>query len=368
MRILLSGGGTAGHINPAVAIAKYALQADRKNKVMFVGTKRGLESSLIPNEGFRIKYVNVNGLGKKINLSNMVSAAKMAAAVVKSIGIIKDFKPDIVVGTGGYVCVPSVMAANILHIPSIIHEQNVFPGSAVRFLSTKANVTAVSFDESKGYLKSAREIMLTGNPLRPAIMNTDYNSARKNLGISSQKLIVSFGGSLGAERINDVMIDFIEKNSFDENIIIYFGTGKRDYQRVLKEFEKRRVKPKENVKVLDYINNMDVLMNAADLVICRSGAITLAELCALGRPSVLIPSPNVTNNHQEYNARALADSGAAIMICEKDFDVNSLSKAVYSVIYDEKKSLQMSENAKKIGITDASAKIYKRMCELTGKI
>lgn len=365
MKILLSGGGTAGHINPAVAIAKYALLNDSSNEVLFVGTKGGMESTLIPKEGFDIKYVNVEGLKPKISLKSAVSAAKMAAAVMKSLRIIKKFKPDIVVGTGGYVCVPAVFAAHLLGIPSIIHEQNVFPGSAVKFLSSMADVTAISFNESRKYIKKSNEILLTGNPIRPAILQSDYETSRKKLGIGSEKLIVSFGGSLGAERINSVMAEFCANHENAEDMCIYFCTGRREYDKCVSELEKRSVHAGKSFRLLPYIENMDDVMNAADLLICRSGAITLAELCAVGKPSVLIPSPNVTNNHQFYNAKALSDKGAAITICEKDFNIESLTKAVYSVIYDDDKAAQMAHNARKMGICDASAKIYEKMKIMT---
>lgn len=364
MKILLSGGGTAGHINPAVAIAKYALSADSGNEVLFVGTKGGMESTLIPQEGFDIKYVNVEGLPLKISFKSAVSAAKMAAATLKTIGIIKKFKPDAVVGTGGYVCVPAVLAAHLLGVPSLIHEQNVFPGSAVKFLAGMAEVTAISFDESRKYIKKAREILLTGNPIRPAILESDYAKSRKKLGIGSEKLIVSFGGSLGAERINSVMSEFCANHADEDGMCIYFCTGRREYDKCASELEKRNVKTDGNIKLLPYIENMDDVMNAADLVICRSGAITLAELCAVGKPSVLIPSPNVTNNHQFYNAKALSDVDAAVTICEKDFNIETLTKAVYSVIYDENKAESMAQKAREIGICDATAKIYERIEEM----
>ncbi len=367
MRILLSGGGTAGHINPAVAIAKYAIESDKDTKVLFVGTKRGMESSLVPAEGFDIKYVNVAGLKKELSLSSMISAAKLGAALVKTLAIMKKFKPDVVVGTGGYVCVSSVMAAKLLGIPAIIHEQNVFPGSAVKFLADKCTLTAISFDESRKYLKNARSILLTGNPIRPAILNHSTNECKKELGVQGKKVILCFGGSLGAARINDVMMDFIEKYPPSEDTVLYFGTGKREYDRVMSTLKSRNIRPGANVKILPYIDNMDVLMNASDVLICRSGAITLAELCALGKPSVLIPSPNVTNNHQEYNARALSDKGAAITINECDFDADSLKKALYSIIHDEESSLQMAKLSKQMGITDACEKIYMQMKKLTNQ-
>ena len=366
MRILLSGGGTAGHINPAVAIAKYAIEKDKDTKVLFVGTKKGMESTLVPKEGFDIKYVNVSGLKKEISLSSMISAAKLAFAVAKSVAILKKFKPDVVVGTGGYVCVSSVLAAKLLKIPTIIHEQNVFPGTAVKFLADKATVTATSFEESDKYLKNALKINLTGNPIRPAILRHTFEECRKLTNTVGKKVILSFGGSLGANRINDVMIDFLADNPPSNDVEVYFGTGVRDYDRVLKSFEDRGIKIPSNVHLLPYIDNMDILMNSADAVVCRSGAITLAELCALGKPSVLIPSPNVTNNHQEYNARALSDRGAAITITEDKFDASSLKDALYKIIYDENFAEKMSDAALSMGITDATDKIYNIMTELAG--
>ncbi|MBO5009020.1 MAG: undecaprenyldiphospho-muramoylpentapeptide beta-N-acetylglucosaminyltransferase [Clostridia bacterium] len=365
MRILLSGGGTAGHINPAVAVAKYAMEADKDTRVLFVGTKKGLESSLVPAEGFDIKYVNVSGLKKELSVSSAISAFKMGTALIKTIAIMKKFKPDIVVGTGGYVCVSSVMAAKLLGIPAIIHEQNVFPGSAVKFLADKCSITAISFDESRKYLKNAGNILLTGNPIRPAILEHNFEECKKKLGVCGKKVILCFGGSLGAARINDVMTDFLHKYPLSDDTVLYFGTGKREYDRVVNLFESKNISLKDNIKLLPYIDNMDILMNAADVLICRSGAITLAELCALGKPSVLIPSPNVTNNHQEYNARALSDIGAAITIKECDFNADSLKKALYGIIYDEDNADTMSRLSRKLGITDACEKIYEEMKKLT---
>lgn len=361
MRILLSGGGTAGHINPAIAIAKYACEQDKNTEVLFVGTKKGLEKTLVPKENFNIEFVDVEGLSGGLSFKKLISAAKLAAATLKSVAIMKKFKPDIVVGTGGYVCVSSVLAAKILKIPSVIHEQNVFPGSAVKFLANKCSATLISFEESKKYLDGVSNISLTGNPIRPAILSRSKEVCISSLGVKTPKVILAFGGSLGAARINDVMVEFIKRNKDLSDITLYFATGKRDFERITKLVGK--VPP--NIKILEYIDNMDMVMNAADIVLCRSGAITLAEICALGKPSVLIPSPNVTNNHQEYNARALSDRGAAITITEDEFSVDSLEKAVFGIINDDAYAKEMSQKSRDMGITDACAKIYGIMKELT---
>ena len=364
LRILLSGGGTAGHINPAVAIAKYAIEQDKNTEVLFVGTKKGLESSLVPKEGFDIKYVNVSGLKKELSISSMISMAKLGAAVVKSLAILKKFKPDVVVGTGGYVCVSSVIAAKLLKIPAIVHEQNVFPGAAVKFLMDKSSVTAISFDESREYLKSATRLSLTGNPIRPDILRHSTDECKKKLNAQGKKIILSFGGSLGANRLNDIMVDFLEKHPLSEDTMLFFGTGNRDYDRVIEEMKKRNIEITPNINVLSYIDNMDILMNAADVVIGRSGAITLAEMCAIGKAGILIPSPNVTNNHQEYNARALSDRGAAITITEKEFNVDSLSEALFKILGDDAYRENMCKKSREMGICDATDKIYKLMQKL----
>ncbi len=355
MKILLSGGGTAGHINPAVAIASHAKAKDSNNEVLFIGTKKGLESTLVPMENYDIKYINVDGLKKEISLKSLVSAGKMGIALAKSIAILKRFNPDVVIGTGGYVCVPALMAAKILKIPSIVHEQNVFPGSAVKFVADKCSVTAISFEESKKYIKNANNITLTGNPIRPAILEHTQDECKKKLGIEGKKVVLCFGGSLGANKINDVMVDYLKSNLPSNDTVVYFGTGKRDYERVIQNAKGLN---QSNIKILPYIDNMDILMNAADVVISRSGAITLAEICALGKPSILIPSPNVTNDHQHYNAKALSDRNAAIMIKENDFNAKSLAGALNTILCDEKKSMEMSLYSKQMGITDATEKIY----------
>ena len=368
MRILLAGGGTAGHINPAVAIAKYIQSVDKDTQILFIGRTGGMESRLVPAEGFDIRYIEVDGLKRKLSLSNVSAAIKMLTASSKCSKIIDEFKPDVVVGTGGYVCAPAVIAANRKKIPTLIHEQNVFPGSAIKFLAKKSSVTAISFEESRKYLTNAKNIIFTGNPVRPDIVDADYKEARKTLGIKdNEKFILAFGGSLGAKKINDVLIDYIERINQKECIRLCFGTGVGNYDSVIKELSDRGIEPSENIEILKYINNMDVVMNASDMVIGRSGAITLSELCVLGKPSVLIPSPNVTNNHQEYNARALADNGAAIMILEKDFTVDTLSDAIEKITADEKVYASMQENAKKIGTADATEIIYRQLLKISGK-
>lgn len=362
MRVILAGGGTAGHINPALAIADTVLHNDKSAEILFVGTRYGLESTLVPRKNYKIEYIDVQGAKGRISFHNAVTAVKYIGALIKSKKIIKKFKPDVVVGTGGYVCAPVVAAANSLGIPTLIHEQNVFPGNAIKMLAKKSTVTAISFPESTRYLDDTKEILLTGNPLRPEILTADRLNSRKELGLKDEKYIVVFGGSLGAKKINDVVCQYIEQFGIGEDIRICVAAGKYDYERVEKRIGEGKYK---NVEVKQYIHNMETVLSAADLVVCRSGAITVSEICAIGVPSVLVPSPNVTRNHQEYNARALSDVGAAMTVLEKDFNVQSLKSAVDKIIYEEGVSENIRKKALGLGKLNAANMIYEKMCRIS---
>lgn len=364
MRVILAGGGTAGHINPALAIADTIAQNDKNAEILFVGTMRGLESTLVPKKNYNIEYIDVQGMKGRLTFKNIVAAVKYVSAIGKSKKLIQKFHPDVVIGTGGYVCAPVVAAANSMKIPTIIHEQNVFPGNAIKMLARKSTVTAISFAESTRYLSDANEILLTGNPLRPEILKADRASARAELGLKEEKFIVVFGGSLGAKTINDVVCDYIEKYGNAHEVRMCVATGKYGYDDVSARITADK---HPNVEVKQYIHNMDKMLSAADLVVCRSGAITVSEICALGVPSILVPSPNVTRNHQEYNARALSDDGAAITILEKDFNAESLKAAADSIIYDDKASDTMRAKARSMGKLNAGDMIYNKIIKIINK-
>ncbi len=361
MNIILSGGGTAGHINPAVAIAKYILSKEPDSKILFIGTKKGLESTLIPKEGFDIKYIDVEGFSTGSKIKNIIPGAKFVRAIFKCKKFISDFKPDVVIGTGGYVCAPVVYAANSKKIPTLIHEQNVFPGAAIRFLASKSTVTAISFDESRKYIKNAGEILLTGNPIRPKILSSDKNISREKLNIGNKKLVVAVGGSLGATAINNVMCDFIKNSSYTD-IKLILSTGKRDYESVKNSL--KDTKSQIDYEIREYIDDMDTVLSAADLVICRSGAITLSEIAALGKASILIPSPNVVNNHQEYNARAFEKVGAACVILENELTYHLLNEKAEDIINSDSKRKSMEQHAYSLAKTTATEEIYSKIKSL----
>lgn len=364
MKILLAGGGTAGHINPALAIADYAVRMDKSTEILFIGTKKGMESTLVPKAGYKIRYIKVEGLSKKLTLQNLRSLCHMLAAKSKCKKIIKEFAPDVVVGTGGYVCAPAVMAANALGIPTLIHEQNVFPGSAIKLLSKSSTVTAISFEDSRKYLPDAKELLMTGNPIRPEILACNRDYARGKLGVGDKKLILIFGGSLGANAINSVALEFISTVKSEDNIKVLFATGQRNYDEVCAEAKRKGIKTQSDIDIVPYIHNMDEVMNAADIVVCRSGAITVSELCALAKPAILVPSPNVTNNHQEYNARALSDNGAAITILERDFTVEALKNALSGLLCNNDAIKAMSIKSASISSVNALDIIYKKLRQI----
>ena len=362
MKILVSGGGTAGHINPAIAIAK-RMQKEYGAEILFIGKTGGMEQTLVPKEGFAIKEIEVQGLIRKLTLKNVSVAVQYMKAISKAKKIIREFAPDVVVGTGGYVCAPVLKAANALGIPVLVHEQNVFPGMAVKMAARFADCVAISFEDTVNYVNDRAKTVcrLTGNPLRENMLDLSYEEARKKLGLDERPFIVTVGGSLGAKTINDALIEII--NHIDtKEVHILGGTGERFYDEVKAKINPEKLQ--DTVSVKPYIYNMAEVLPAADLVIARSGAITVSELCALGRPSILIPSPNVTHNHQEYNANSIAEKGASIMICERDIQGTLVSDTVRSLISDAEKRKKMSEKAKEIAITDGT----KRICDFVAKL
>lgn len=354
MRILLSGGGTAGHINPAIAIAKTLLAHESDSSVLFVGTPKGMEQRLVKKEGFDIKSVEVMGLRRSLTAENIKVAINYFTSIRDAGKIIDDFKPDVVVGTGGYVCAPVVKAAFKRKIPTLIHEQNVFPGLAIKMLAKKADVTAISFDETRTMMKG-KNLVLTGNPLRPNLFDaSDGAKIKQSMGLDSRPMVLIFGGSLGAERINDALVQMLKNGRIDFNIVA--STGEKHYEGVMNELKGTSLG--ENVKILPYIYNMNEIFAAADLVVSRGGAITVSEINALGKAAIIVPSPYVAHDHQTYNAKYLEKNGAAILLPESELNGDSLKNAITAAVGDEGKLEKMRAASKKIGITDGCEAIY----------
>ena len=367
MRVIFAGGGTGGHINPAISIADYAKSQDTEFEALFIGTKRGLESKLVPKAGYDIKYIDISGFNRKNLLKNVSVVAKLIKSRTDCRKIIREFKPDCVVCTGGYVSGPVIMAAAKEGVPSLIHEQNVYPGLTVKGSEKYVDYLAVSFDETVNLMNAKEKCVVTGNPIRTQILEANKEEARKKLGIDKPFVLV-FGGSLGAQRINDTMLNIIPRIKQNGNVKLLFGTGERNYDTIRDAVTKLGIDENdENIQVLPYIDNMAEVMAAADVVVARSGAITVSELAALGKPSVLIPSPNVVRNHQEQNAREFEKNGAAEVITEAELSPDVLYTTVSEMIEDNEYLAKMSENLIKMAKTDALPKIYELMIKMSEK-
>ena len=363
MRVLLAGGGTAGHIHPALAISKTIKEKDKTAEILFVGNRGGLEQRLVKNAGFDIKSISISGFKRSFSPKALIHNAKTAMRAVSassaSSKIIKDFKPDICIGTGGYVSGPVMRAAQKLKIPVIVHEQNAFPGVTTKMLSKKAEYVMLAVDEARKHFDGNVNFVLTGNPIRPEVLRADEKEAKAKLNKNSKPLVLSFGGSLGARKINEGVADLISRSGKDGryNHIHAYGQYGKWFPDLLRE---KGADPDkcDNLDIREYIDNMAECMAAADVVICRCGAITLSEVQAMGKPSVLIPSPNVAENHQYHNAMALVNNNAAIVIEEKDLTDKSITEAVDKLLSDKNALKKYSENARNMAITDANERIW----------
>lgn len=373
MKVLLAGGGTGGHINPALAIASIIKQHDPSAEFLFVGTPNGMEARLVPQAGYRMETMHVAGFQRKLTLKNVKRNVKavyyLATSQPRARKIVKQFQPDIAVGTGGYVAGPILHAAVHLGVPCAIHEQNAFPGVTNKMLAKEADHVMLTVEKALEYLHPDCAYTVTGLPVRGGISHPDKSAARKKLGFDDGLCILSFGGSLGAGCINEAMAELIpwhvKKGLAINHIHGYGGMGKETFPPAMKQ---AGIPMKsDRLRITEYINDMDVCLAAADLVICRSGASTLAELEAVGRGSILIPSPIVTGNHQLHNANVLGDAGAAIVIEQKDASPQRIIQEVETLYNDRDRLAQMGQKAKGLEIPDTEERIWKVIEQLYQK-
>lgn len=367
LKILFAGGGTAGHINPALAIANKLSEEIENTEIKFVGTKEGLEVSLIPHSGYPLETIKVHGFERKLSFGTIKTLAELPNAVIASRRIIKKFNPDVVIGTGGYVCGPVLYAAAKMKIPTFVHESNAFPGITTKLLSKYVDTVAIGIDAARGYLPSCKNTVFTGNPIRASILTTDSFAARRKLKLDERPFVLIFGGSLGAKDFDAAAAKWICKVAESGKYQILMGTGKlNQYDDVLKIFEDNGVNidDYDNINVCEYIYDMDVVMNAADLVISRAGASTLAELTAIGKPAILVPSPYVTDNHQEHNARAVESVGGAKVIIESELTADAIDEAVASITENPTNLAEMGKASSKMGVRNSADIIYREIMKL----
>ena len=363
MKILFAAGGTGGHINPALATAGEIRERYPDAEILFVGTKDKMEAKLVPAAGFDFTTIKISGFQRKFSIENIIRNLKtifyllFCTFSVKK--ILKKFKPDVVVGFGGYVSGPVVRTAAKMGIPTAIHEQNAYPGITNKTLAKIVDKVMLTAEEAEKYMQCKNAPAVTGLPVRGEMLRADRDFARAKLGIKdNQKLILSMGGSLGAMTINNSMVDLITDNYKDDSLYFIHAMGQYGLwvPDKLKENDVDLDKAK-NIELREYISDMDVCMPAADVVICRAGASSLSELQALGKASILVPSPNVAENHQYHNAMALVNKGAALIIEEKELTKEKMQSLFDSLVKDDENRLSIEANAKAMAVADAKEKI-----------
>ncbi len=365
MRYLLCGGGTGGHINPALAIASSIKNVDKDAVIEFVGTERGLETKLVPEAGYKLNTVEVYGFHRSFTLKNVKVAYKALTSVRNAKKIVKAFSPDIVIGTGGYASWPCVKAASSLGIPTLIQEQNAYPGVTTKKLSKCVNTVCTSFIESHKLFDPSvqNKLVLAGNPVKK---NTFTRSeARRQLGLSDDDIyVLSYGGSLGADKVNEYCIDAMEIYKDDKRIKQLHAIGHIGWEQFSKAVNEKGLDKREGFEIREYIYDMPLRQAAADIVICRAGAMTYSELACLGRATVFIPSPNVAEDHQYKNAAVLKDAGAAEVFRESELNGKLLAECVMSLASDSEKREKMAAKMKEYGKPDALEKITDEVMKL----
>ncbi len=363
MKVLLTGGGTAGHINPAIAIAQSIKGKFPGAKVLFVGSENSMESQLVPKAGFEFAAINVRGFRRSLAFKNIlrnIGTVKLAAqSTFRAKKIIKGFAPDIVIGTGGYTSWPVIRAAQKMGIPTLIHEQNAFPGVANKMLAKNATCVMVAVPEAERFFPQSKRVEVTGNPVRSEIIFATKEKAREKMGFDGRPVIFSYGGSLGASPINKAVAEMIRELSREEKYQFVHGAGRSGYEKMLGLLKNLGVDLERHpeIRILPYIDNMADYMAAADLVICRAGALTISELQVQGKASILIPSPYVAENHQYHNAMALAKRGGAVVIEEKDLTGSGLAQKVKELVSSPEKLKEIGKNARKGAIYDSGDRI-----------
>ncbi len=355
MKVIISAGGTGGHIYPAISIINKIKDLEKNSDVLYIGTTSRMEKDIIPNMKINYEGIKINGLSKNPIVSfNCIKNTLIGINKCKK--IMKEFKPDVVIGVGGYVTVPVVLAAHKLNIPIVLHEQNSVPGKANKFLSKYASVVCVSMKETLPYFKNG---VFTGNPRSEEILNVKKGD-KKSYGLTeNKKLVLITTGSLGASSINEKILENIDELSKKEYEIL-FVTGNSSYENV-----KNRINnTNNNIKVVSYISNMIEVLKFTDVIVSRAGATTISEILALGLPSILIPSPYVANNHQYLNAKSLSDNNACILIEENNFDGKKLIDEIDSLLKDKNKYKTISNNAKKLSVNNSATLIYNEIKKL----
>jgi len=367
MKVLLSGGGTGGHVYPAICIGRAIERQEQGTELLFVGTEKGMEMEIVPKEGIRMRTIKIRGIKRSISIDNIKAFFEIFSGLYGSLKIINEYKPDVVIGTGGYVCGPVLLMAALKGIPTIIHEQNAMPGVTNKILSKFVKRVAVTYKGTEKYFKHQDRVFYSGNPIREGFKVFSKEDGMKELRLNSGlPLVLVTGGSLGARSINKSMAllakECIAKGTFQ----IMHVTGNGTYEEIIAYYKEHGIDDFENgnLKVIPYLNKMAEALSAAAVVIGRAGAGILAEIAVTGCPAVLIPYPYAANNHQEMNARAYVEAGGGMMILEKELSEESLHSAVTQLLEDEELRKSMSQKGKAYGKLDSADVIAKEVLAL----
>ena len=374
MNVIFTCGGTAGHINPAIAVANIVKERHPEANILFIGASGHMEEKLVPKAGYQLTCLPGSGLSRKISFSGLKKNAKALKNVLSAVSqckkIIRDFRADVVVGTGGYASYPALNAASKLGIPTIVHEANAVPGLTTKMAAKTADRVLVAFEESAQYYRKPEKVEVVGMPVRKEFVETDYQQAREALGLDSRPLVVSAFGSLGARAMNYAMADFMK---LEQDAGMPFqhihATGAYGWEWMPGHIKSLGVDAEKcsGLDIREYIYDMPTVMAAADIIIGRAGASTCNEIGASGTPCILIPSPNVTNDHQMKNARILADRGAAVLIPEPETTGQALFDAVTELLNDHDRRKKMSAELRNMVVTDSAQRICDMIEELSAK-
>ena len=364
-RVIFTCGGTAGHINPAIALAQRIAKESPETEFLFVGAERGLEKDLVPKAGYAFETVHISSFHRSVKPQeikhNLISVYNLLRAPGEARAILRDFRPDVVIGTGGYASYPVVKAAAKAGIPTAVHESNMVPGLTTQLLEPHADRIMVGFEACRQHYKHPEKVIVTGTPVRGDFFALTRAEAKKKLGVADGRpLIVSFWGSLGASGMNRQMADFMALEAEKEPFHHIHAAGKSGYpvlQQLLRE-KGIQLEQHPSLQLREYIYDMACVMRAADLVICRAGASTISELTALGVPALIVPSPYVTNNHQEKNARILERHGGAVVVLEPETNGEALYDTASAILSDAAKRAEMSRGMAQLGIRDATQRLY----------
>jgi len=361
LRFLFTCGGTAGHINPALGVAGRIRQLMPDAEFLFVGAKGNMETELVPREGYELKTVRIEGFQRsfrpKMILKNFCTAFLLVSSVAEAKVILREFQPDVAVGTGGYVCYPVLTAASAMHIPTAVHESNAVPGLTTRKLEGHVDRVMVGFESSREYYRHADKVTVTGTPVRVDFGRENRETARSKLGVGpDEPMVLAMFGSLGAGYMDDIMTALIGKMGKNPPFRLVWATGKQYYPKVRAAMNAMGVNS-DRIDVREYIYDMPRQMTAADVIICRSGASTISELTYLGKPAIIVPSPNVVNHHQEKNADVLARAGAAKVLLEGHFGVDEMYAGIRGLLADPTVRENMALASCRLGVADATDRI-----------